>query len=193
MKTSKQMLAAVFLSLTFLGGCSMNDKGTTGNDMSNSNVGKDIRNAVEDSGQAVQDSIDNVMDFFTQKNIKYENMQTLDNMEFAAHEGRSFTIDGKNAYLYRVKEDDENMKKIMEQARNNGKVKVSITGKEMEYNARVNGNYLFLYDPSAKIDEALNAFDAYRYDATNNMSGNNNHDNMTKDTNGNTDSSMSNQ
>ena len=91
MKTSKQMLAAVFLSLTFLGGCSMNDKGTTGNDMSNSNVGKDIRNAVEDSGQAVQDSIDNVMDFFTQKNIKYENMQTLDNMEFAAHEGRSFT------------------------------------------------------------------------------------------------------
>ena len=67
MKTSKQMLAAVFLSLTFLGGCSMNDKRATGNDMSNSNVGKDIRNAVEDSGQAVQDSIDNVMDFFTQK------------------------------------------------------------------------------------------------------------------------------
>lgn len=43
-----------------------------------------------------------------------------------------------------------------------------------------------------KIDEALNAFDAYRYDATNNMSGNNNNDNMTNDTNGNTDSSMSN-
>ena len=168
-------------------------KGRQEMSMSNSNVGKDIRNAVEDSGQAVQDSIDNVMDFFTQKNIKYENMQTLDNMRIAAHiEVIYFTIDGKNAYLYRVKEDDENMKKIMEQARNNGKVKVSITGKEMEYNARVNGNYLFLYDPSAKIDEALNAFDAYRYDATNNMSGNNNNDNMTNDTNGNTDSSMGN-
>lgn len=184
MKTSKQVLVAAFLSLTFLGGCSMNDKGTTGNDMSNTNVGKDISNALEDSGKAVQDSIDNVMDFFTQKNIKYENMQTLNNMEFAAYEGRSFTIDGKNAYLYRVKEDDENMKKIMEQARKNGKVKVSITGKEMEYNARVNGNYLLLYDPSAKIDEALNAFDTYRYDATNNMDGNNNNDNMTNDTNG---------
>ena len=184
MKTSKQVLVATFLSLTFLGGCSMNDKGTTGNDMSNTNVGKDISNALEDSGKAVQDSIDNVMDFLTQKNIKYENMQTLNNMEFAAHEGRSFTIDGKNAYLYRVKEDDENMKKIMEQARKNGKVKVSITGKEMEYNARVNGNYLLLYDPSAKIDEALNAFDTYRYDATNNMDGNNNNDNMTNDTNG---------
>ena len=38
-------------------------------------------------------------------------------MDFAAYEGRSFMANNNRVYLYRVKSEDENMKKILKEGR----------------------------------------------------------------------------
>lgn len=136
--------------------------------MSACNVKKDAEDAkdkVEDKTDTakrdVEDSIDNVMNYFKDKGVQYESDAKIDSMDFAAYEGRSFVVNGSTAYLYRVKNDDENMKKVMKEAADKGKVKVNINNKEMEYGAKVNGSYLFLYDTNADMNDVLQAFPGY--------------------------------
>ena len=136
--------------------------------MSACNVKKDAEDAkdkVEEKADTakrdVEDSIDNVMNYFKDKGVSYEHDAKIENMDFAAYEGRSFVVNGSTAYLYRVKNDDDNMKKVMKEAADKGKVKVHINNKEMEYGAKVNGDYLFLYDTNADMNDVLQAFPGY--------------------------------
>lgn len=145
MKTSIKLISALMCGIVFMSGCSMNDE----KDPTDGEANKSTENAKKSAEKTVDDSIDNVMDFFETQQVKVENMQPIENMDFAAYEGRTFMVDGENAYLYRVKMDDENMKKVMKEAEEKGKVKVSIDNKEMEYAASVNNGYLLLYEPSA--------------------------------------------
>lgn len=159
-KTVKALLAA-FLFTGLLQGCSMNKNETTGkeNQSDTNNVANDVKDDVEDS-------IDNVMNFFNDKKVELENMQPIENMEFAAYEGKSFEVNGKTAYLYRVKSNDEKMKKVLKEAKDKGKVRVNIKNKEMEYNAKVNGNFLLLYDPNADMNDVLTTFEGYTRNVT---------------------------
>ena len=68
--------------------------------------------------------------------------------------------------MYRVKSDDDNMKKVLKEAKDNGKVKVSINNKEQEYGAKVNGDFLFLYDTNADWNDVVTAFPNYTYAGT---------------------------
>lgn len=136
--------------------------------MSACNAKKDVEDAkdkVENKANTakkdVDDSIDHFMNYFKEKGVKYESDETIDQMDFAAYEGRSFMFNGSRAYLYRVKSNDENMKKVLQEAKDKGKVKVNVDNKESEYAARVNGDYLLLYDTKADMREVLNAFPGY--------------------------------
>lgn len=161
MKKSLKLISAMLCGVVFMSGCSMNDS----KDPTDGEANKSTENAKKTAEKTVDDSIDNVMDFFEKQQVKVENMQPIENMEFAAYEGRTFTVDGGNAYLYRVKADDENMKKVMKEAEEKGKVKVSIDNKEMEYGASVNNGYLLLYEPSAKnVDILTSTFLNYSSD-----------------------------
>ena len=156
MKKTTKVLLAAFLFTGILQGCSSNNNETTGkeNQSDTGDVANDVKNDIDDS-------IDNVMSFFNNKKVELENMQPIKNMEFAAYEGKSFEVNGKTAYLYRVKSNDENMKKVLKEAREKGKVRVNIKNKEMEYGAKVNGNFLLLYDPNADMNDVLTTFDGY--------------------------------
>ena len=65
-----------------------------------------------------------------------------------------------------MKSDDDNMKKVLKEAKDNGKVKVSINNKEQEYGAKVNGDFLFLYDTNADWNDVVTAFPNYTYAGT---------------------------
>lgn len=166
MNTKIKTFALLCVMAGLLTGCSMNDD-TTKDDMSKENkstqkAADDTEKAADKAKNTTEDSIDNVMTYFKNEGINYENMQTIENMEFAAHEGRTFMMNGKTAYLYRVKSDDEDMKKIMKEAEDSGMAKVKIDNKEMEYAAMVNGDYLLLYNKEDDFADVQKAFPNYQ-------------------------------
>ena len=63
--------------------------------------------SVKDAKNKTEDSIDNVMNYFKDKGLKYENSKAITDIDFAAYEGRSFDYNGSTGYLYRVKSDDD--------------------------------------------------------------------------------------
>lgn len=157
MKKLSSIVGVTLLAMTLLAGCSSTDT----SDASNAEANKSTEKAKESAEKNVEDSIDNVMSFFKEQQVAVENVQPIEQMEFAAYEGKSFMVDGKNAYLYRVKTEDENMKKVMNEAKEKGKVNVSIDNEEMEYNAMVNNGYLLLYDPAGNMSALSGAFPDY--------------------------------
>lgn len=108
-----------------------------------------------------KDTIDDVMNYFTKQGIKFENSKTLEKIEFAAHEGRTFDINGKRAYLYRVNTEDEHMQKVLSEAKEKKQIKVNVDNKEQMYPALVNGGYLLLYDGSANMSDVVTVFSKY--------------------------------
>lgn len=133
-----QKAACIALLAALMGGCSMNDKKDAN---TKTNETKEAaEKSVKDAKNKTEDSIDNVMNYFKDKGLKYENSKAITDIDFAAYEGRSFDYNGSTGYLYRVKSDDDNMKKVLKEAKDNGKVKVSINNKEQEYGAKVNGD-----------------------------------------------------
>lgn len=160
MKNTGKAVLCLLLALTCMAGCSSKDA-----DKEKNEVNKTTKTTEKKSNEArekVSDSIDNVMTYFKNEGLKFENSQVIKNMDFAAHEGRSFTVNGKTAYLYRVNSDDENMKKVLKAAKDSGEIKVNIDNKEQMYGARVNGDFLLLYDTSADMNDMLTAFPNYR-------------------------------
>lgn len=168
MKKTWKLIALVACLTTLLGACSSKDMSNEESQMNNSTKQgiEDTKKMAEDvadkTKNTVDDSIDNVMDYFNKQGVMYENTQAIDNMDFAAYEGRSFTNNGQTAYLYRVKSEDENMKKVLQEAKDKGKVKVKINDKEEEYGAKVNGEYLLLYNAKADMGEMLTTFPHYQ-------------------------------
>lgn len=169
MKKIVNKAACLLLVAGLISGCSMNDKNNKNDDMNK--VADASKDAANKAKGVVNDSIDNVMNYFKKEGLKFENSKNLENIDFAAHEGRSFDMNGKTAYLYRVKSDDENMKKILKEAKDKGKVKVNIDNKEQMYGAKINGDYLLLYDEKANMNDMLTAFPNYQVNGVNNPEG----------------------
>ncbi len=159
-----QKAACIALLAALMGGCSMNDKKDA--NMKTNETKEAAEKSVKDAKNKTEDSIDNVMNYFKDKGLKYENSKAITDIDFAAYEGRSFDYNGSTGYLYRVKTDDDNMKKVLKEAKDNGKVKVSINNKEQEYGAKVNGDFLFLYDTNADWNDVVTAFPNYTYAGT---------------------------
>lgn len=158
-KLMKIMFVSV-LGFSLLQGCSMKDM-----EEDTESVKESVEQSADDVKDTVEDSIDNVTSYFKENNITMDNLQTITDFDFAADEGRYFQLNGKYVYLYRVDSEDSAMQQVLQEAKDNGKVTVNITGEEMEYGARVNGNYLLLYDTEADIQDVLTAFDGYTYDS----------------------------
>lgn len=159
-----QKAACIALLTALLGGCGMNDKKDAN---TKTNQTKEAaEKSVKDAKNKTEDSIDNVMNYFKEQGLKFENSKAITDIDFAAYEGRSFDYNGSTAYLYRVKSDDDNMKKVLKEAKDNGRVKVSIDNKEQEYGAKVNGDFLFLYDANQNWNDYVSAFPSYTYSGT---------------------------
>lgn len=153
-----KILCLSMIALLPLQGCSMNEVREDSKD-----VKEDVERPVEEVKDKIEERIDNLTAYFKEKDVELNELQTIEDIDFAADEGRSFTVDGKTVYIYRVNQDDAQMQKVMKEAKDNGKVKVNITGKEMEYGASVNQDYLMLYDQSINIEPIVSVFDSYTY------------------------------
>lgn len=177
-------ISFVLASLLLLSGCSMwnNEESGMGNGNESSGSGdpsNGTANASNGTGSAGnegmpkdganvnnEDSISNMMNYLNGQGVEVSNMEPIDTMDFAAHEGSSFTYNGTTAYLYRLKSDDENMKALLEQAKKNGTVKVNMDGTEQNYSASVNGNYLFVYKKDSNMNDLVSALGNYVPGAT---------------------------
>lgn len=185
MKNTTKYLVYLMIAAACVTGCTNKDKENAKHEVNK--AADTTKKAGEDVKDKVSDSIDNVMTYFNKEGLKIENSKAIKNMDFAAHEGRSFDVNGKTAYLYRVNSDDEGMKKVIKEAKENGKVKVNIDHKEQLYGAKVNGDFLLLYDTSADMGNVLNTFPNYQASGVNNpentQNSTNNANDGTNDTN----------
>lgn len=158
MKHTRWIILACAAVLT-LTGCSM---GNDDQKKANGTANKTTTNPPENNGSTVnEDSMDNMMTYLNGQGITVNDMKPIDQMDFAAHEGRSFAYNGNTGYLYRLKSNDESMKALLDSAKNNGSVKVNIDGKEQEYSASVNGDYLFVYQKDADMHDLVTAIGNY--------------------------------
>lgn len=163
MKHTRWIILACAAVVT-LTGCSM---GNDDQKKANGTANKTTTNPPENNGSTVnEDSMDNMMTYLNGQGITVNDMKPIDQMDFAAHEGRSFAYNGNTGYLYRLKSNDESMKALLDSAKNSGSVKVNIDGKEQEYSASVNGDYLFVYQKDADMHDLVTAIGNYMPGAT---------------------------
>lgn len=160
--TIKKMIVMSGIALMACG-CSMGDDSETDNGTANQST---EQTPTKTTTSASEDSIDYMMTYLKEKGIEISDMKNIENMDFAAHEGRSFMYNGSMAYLYRLNSSDTNMKALLDQAAKEGKVKVSMDGSEMEYTANVNGDYLLVYQDATNMGDMMNAFPGYVPGAT---------------------------
>lgn len=160
MKTLQRLAVLSMAALFLLGGCSMGkDEDTnTPNNLSKANETKTNQPQNQNTGS---DTMDRMIAYLNQQGVTMDQMKSLDQMDFAAHEGRSFSYQGNTGYLYRLKSEDESMKALLESAQKNGTVKVNRDGQEQNYNAAVNGDYLFVYDPNVDMKGFIDIFSGY--------------------------------
>jgi len=154
-----KLTALVCASLFVFCGCSMmkNDDDTNAQGKANQTE----TNPPQKSSDYANDTMDNLVSYLKEKGVELEDMSDLDQMDFAAHEGKSFSYQGNTGYLYRLKSDDKSMKALLSSAEKNGTVKVNIDGKEQEYKASVNGDYLFVYPQNVNMGNVVTAFGTY--------------------------------
>ncbi len=160
MRSWKALAAMACALMLIISGCSKNDDGDKKME-SNANA-TDTKKPQNDAANTVNETMDNMMTYFKDQGLTLDDMKDLTDMDFAAHEGRSFSYQGNTAYLYRLKENDESMKALLDSAKNTGTVKVNINGEKKDYAASVNGNYLLVYLKDAKMDDLLKQFDSYK-------------------------------
>lgn len=152
-KTYKIALCAILL----LSGCSkMNDTAKKEGNMPTTE-----QYPSNDMEKKTEDTIDSMMAYLKEKGIEWEQEANIDQMEFAAHEGRSFMVNGQKAYLYRMNSEDASMKQVLEDATNKGKVKVNIDGEEKEYQAQVKNDYLLVYENGEGLNDLMMNFPNY--------------------------------
>lgn len=170
MKKIVKQFVCLSMASSLLAGCSMMNKDEKKED---TNKMAD-KTPAETPKDGMNDNIDNMMKYLTDNGVVYTGSKAIDKMQFAAHEGRTFMVDGQTAYLYRMKSDDEDMKKVMKEAKDKGMVRVNVDNKEQDYAAKVNGDYLLLYDTKADMSKVVAAFPSYTPTASTNpgMNGN---------------------
>ena len=152
-------LAMSSLLLFTMAGCSMNNDAEKEAEKTKDKVEDKTKEAADDT----QGTMDDVMNYFKEKGVSYNNDQTLENFDFAAKEGRSFMVEDQNVYVYRVDSADENMKDLINQASSKNMITASQNGVENQYGATVNGNYLMVYNKDAQLDELVKYFKDYKY------------------------------
>ena len=145
-------------ALTMLSGCSwMNKEKNNAED-----AAKDVAKNTEKAGEKTKNGLDDVMKYLKGEGVETTEVKNLDNMDFAAQEGRSFMYNGANAYMYNINAEDEQMKALLKDAKEKKTVKVKQNGEEKEYSAMVNGNYLLVYDKEADMGDMLKVFPNYK-------------------------------
>lgn len=164
----KSMILILSSMLVFtLSGCSWfdrTDKNANNNNTTNNATGNDATKndaSGSDTGKTAK-TIQDMMNSFEEAGITFGNVRSIDDMEFAAHEGRMFDVNGERVYIYRMNLEDAQMNELMQKAMADKRVTVNRNGVDEEYNALVNNDYLLVYGSNASIAPLDELFTTYR-------------------------------
>lgn len=164
----KSMIFILSSMLVFtLSGCSWfdrTDKNANNNNTTNNATGNDAskNDASDGDAEKTTKTIQDMMNSFEESGITFSNVRSIDDMEFAAHEGRMFDVNGERVYIYRLNLEDAQMNEVMQKAMEDKRVTVNRNGVDEEYNALVNNDYLLVYGSNASIAPLDELFTQYR-------------------------------
>ena len=169
----KTMILILSSMLVFtLSGCSWFDRtdknannnnttiNATGNDASKNDASKNDASG-SDAGKTAK-TLQDMMNSFEESGVTFGNVTPINDMEFAAHEGRMFDVNGERVYIYRMNLEDAQMNELMQKAMADKRVTVNRNGVDEEYNALVNNDYLLVYGSNASIAPLDELFTQYR-------------------------------
>ena len=162
MKRIKRILAAL-CCVCLLAAC--------GNDES---AAQDVQRTVDDAAQKAEDAandaadagektVDDMMAHLREMQEDIQQEEVIEDIPFAAYDGRSFQVEGNTMYLYRINAQDADMKRVIEQLQQDNMVNVECNGQKMQYSGALYEDYLLLYEPGVRADsliEAMNSFAA---------------------------------
>lgn len=126
------------------------------------NPSNEVKESINEVKEKSNHVLDDLMAHFKKANINFDNLNDLDNISFNAKAGKSFTIDGSNAYLYELDLNDSKMQDLVKQVNENGRVEVMMNDQKQYYSAILNGNFLFLYEPSADAQQIGDVFKKFK-------------------------------
>lgn len=157
------------LMMCSLTGCMNNDKKDESKDKTEE---KDTSKDTEKTN----DSISDVMTYMKENGVEYSDDKTLSDFDWAAKEGTSFKYNDQDVYLYRVDSTNSEMNEILNNVKTNNAITANQNGTNTEYAARVNGNYLLIFNKDAAIDELVDIFNKYKVGNTDTNTNNNKND-----------------
>lgn len=157
------------LMMCSLTGCMNNDKKDESKDKTEE---KDTSKDTEKTN----DSISDVMTYMKENGVEYSDDKTLSDFDWAAKEGTSFKYNDQDVYLYRVDSTNSEMNEILNNVKTNNAITANQNGTNTEYAARVNGNYLLIFNKDAAIDELVDIFNKYKVGNTDTNTNNNKDD-----------------
>lgn len=147
------------LMMCSLTGCMNNDKKDESKDKTEE---KDTSKDTEKT----KDSISDVMTYMKENGVEYSDDKTLSDFDWAAKEGTSFKYNDQDVYLYRVDSSNSQMSEVLNNVKSSNAITANQNGTNTEYAARVNGNYLLIFDKDAAIDELVDIFNKYKVETT---------------------------
>lgn len=157
------------LMMCSLTGCMNNDKKDESKDKTEE---KDTSKDTEKTN----DSISDVMTYMKENGVEYSDDKTLSDFDWAAKEGTSFKYNDQDVYLYRVDSTNSEMNEILNNVKTNNAITANQNGTNTEYAARVNGNYLLIFNKDAALDELVDIFNKYKVGNTDTNTNNNKDD-----------------
>lgn len=161
------------LMMCTLTGCTNNDKKDESKDKTEEkDTSKDTSNN--------EGSISDVMKYMQENGIEYSDDKTLSDFDWAAKEGTSFKYNDQDVYLYRVDTTNSQMSDVLKNVQTNNAITANQNGTNTEYAARVNGNYLLIFDKDAAMDELVEIFNKYK-ENTNDANSNTDESSNTND------------
>ena len=113
---------------------SANNNNTTNNASENDASKNDANknNASNNDADKTAKTIQDMMNSFESSGVTFGNVTPIDNMDFAAHEGRMFDVNGERVYIYRMNLEDAQMNELMQKAMADKRVTVNRNGVDEE-------------------------------------------------------------
>lgn len=124
-------------------------------------VQQDVDKVKDEVVKTSQKTMDDLMDHFEEQKVEFDDLKDVEKTSFPYHDGKSFMIDDTYAYLYHLDLSDQSMNDLLQKAKQDGMLEISINDEMKTYQAIVNGEFLLLYDQKADAQQIADVFKTY--------------------------------
>ncbi len=157
MKQMKLVCALFACSLIFFG-CANQEKSV---EKSIEDTTEKAKDTMDDAVNESEKNIEDLMQYLKEAQNGIDQEEVIEDIPFAAYEGRSFLANGKQMYLYYIDTADADMQRLAQQLQADSIVNVERNGQKMQYKGMLDGDYLLLYDldtDASALEEAIHQY-----------------------------------